>query len=94
MSVTYHDEQDITDSDNCIALDYDDYTLCSLVRYRYSAQIHVLKTSTHGDDKGKVIQATWTKPYKSMTIYPKFYDMLLQRQNRQIAIRYNGQVSS
>ena len=36
----------------------------------------------------------WTKLEKSEEIYPKFYDMLLMRQNRQIAIRYNGQITS
>ena len=95
MSVTFHQESEVTENENfVIALDFDDYTVCSLVRYKYSVQYHMLKSSTHGEDKGKVIQAAWTKSYESAEVYPSFYNMLLQRQNRQIAIRYNGQVSS
>lgn len=59
----------------------EDYTICSLYRYRYSAQY---------EQKGGM----WSKIYYSDTIYPKFYEMLLERQNRQIAIRYNGQITS
>ena len=62
-------------------VDIDDYTLCSLLRYRYSAQYEI---------KG----GTWSKIWYSNIIYAKFYDMLLMRQNRQIAVRYNGQVTS
>lgn len=59
----------------------EDYTICSLYRYRYSAQY---------EQKGGM----WSKIYYSDIIYPKFYEMLLERQNRQIAIRYNGQITS
>ena len=64
-----------------ISTHIEDYTICSLYRYRYSAQY---------EQKGGM----WSKIYYSDTIYPKFYEMLLQRQNRQIAIRYNGQITS
>lgn len=64
-----------------ISVHIEDYTICSLYRYRYSAQYEQLG-------------GLWTKIYYSNTIYPKFYEMLLERQNRQIAIRYNGQVTS
>lgn len=95
MSITSHSESDLQDDENfVVALDFDDYTVCSLVRYRYSVQYHMLKASTNPSEKGKVIEANWTKSYLSGLVYPQFYDMLLQRQNRQIAIRYNGQISS
>lgn len=63
------------------AVHIEDYTVCSLYRYRYAAQYEL--------PKGR-----WTKIYYSNVIYPKFYEMLLERQNRQIAIRYNGQITS
>lgn len=64
-----------------INLHLEDYTICSLHKYRYAAQYEQIK-------------GPWSKIYYSNTIYPKFYEMLLERQNRQIAIRYNGQVTS
>lgn len=91
MSVNFITEEDIKEAGECIAVDFDDYTLCSMVRYRYSAQYHCLKFNTR--DK-KAIPATWTEVQQSAVIYMKFYDMLLERQNRQIAIRYNGQITS
>lgn len=59
----------------------EDYTVCSLYRYRYSAQYEELN-------------GLWTRVYYSNIVYPKFYEMLLERQNKQIAIRYNGQITS
>lgn len=62
-------------------ISFEDYTICSLYQYQY----HVQFENEAGD---------WTMIHSSDKIYPKFYDMLLMRQNRQIAIRYNGQVIS
>lgn len=64
-----------------VAVHIEDYTICSLHRYRYAVQYELPK-------------GMWTKIYYSNVIYPKFYEMLLERQNRQIAIRYNGQITS
>lgn len=64
-----------------ISVHIEDYTICSLHKYKYAAQHEALT-------------GPWSRVYYSNTIYPKFYEMLLERQNRQIAIRYNGQVTS
>lgn len=59
-----------------------DTTIGSLVRYKYSCQYLQ-------DASGQ-----WTKTKISPEIiYPKFYDILLSRENKQLAIRYNGQIS-
>lgn len=68
-----------------LEISFDDYSIGSLYQYQYSAQFCAIS------DTGSEI---WDKVYFSKIIYPKFYEMLLMRQNRQIAIRYNGQVSS
>lgn len=64
------------------SLSFEDYTLCSLYIYRYTAQFEP-------DDN-----TIWTPVYESHDVYPQFYEMLLERKNRQIAIRYDGKVSS
>lgn len=75
---------DIDPNNPICNIPFDDYTIGSLYEYQYSAQIC------------KIIQKqeTWGNIVYSNKIYPKFYEMLLMRQNRQIAIRYNGQISS
>jgi len=64
-----------------VNVEFEDYTISSLYKYKYSAQIQT--------DNG-----TWSSIKESAEIYPQFYEMLLMRKNRQIAIRYNGQISS
>lgn len=66
---------------NDVATKIVDYTPCSLHSYKYSAQYEY---------KGGL----WSHVYYSNVVYLKFYEMLLMRQNRQIAIRYNGQLTS
>lgn len=61
---------------------FEDYTICSLYKYKYYAQYE------------DIVLNQWSKRHESAEIYPKFYDMLLMRHNRQIAIRYDGQISS
>ena len=73
-----------TTLDNTVTIPFDDYTVGSLYEYRYSAQMCIIN---QGDE-------TWGNLIKSNIVYPKFYEMLLMRQNKQIAIRYNGQISS
>lgn len=63
-----------------------DNTVGSLYEYKYKAQFY--KTVPTG------FQDHWDAIEESNSVYPKFYDMLLMRQNKQIAIRYNGQISS
>lgn len=61
-----------------------DYTVSSLVRYKYSAQFQTKK-------------GAWTKSYQtspSDIIYPDFYDMLFYRDGKQLAVRYDGDISS
>lgn len=62
---------------------FQDYTIGSLYKYQYSAQICIIDT-----------EEQWGQVHKSDRFYVTFYEMLLMRQNRQIAIRYNGQISS
>ena len=76
----YPTEGETTDS--TINFKFEDYTICSLYSYKYFAQYEITKTNQ------------WSKPQYSNEIYPIFYDMLLMRQNTQIAIRYDGKVSS
>ena len=60
---------------------FTDYTPCSLVQYRYRVQYHFLA-------------GTWSQPVASEYVYPDFYDILIMRQGRQLAIRYDGKISS
>lgn len=64
---------------------WEDYTVSSMLKYKYSMQFEAITNNEAGQ---------WSEIYESNYVYPKFYDMLIERQNRQIAIRYNGQVSS
>lgn len=62
---------------------FEDRTVCSLVQYRYKAQFKLKKGNT------------WTRVRRSpVYVYPDFYDMLILRQDKQLAIRYNEQLSS
>lgn len=63
--------------------DFEDKTVCSLLQYRYKAQYHY-------KDGG-----TWS-PVRTapMLVFPNFYDMLFLRQDKQLAIRFDGTVSS
>lgn len=63
--------------------DFRDLTVSSLVRYKYRVQYQITKSITP------------TKSIESKeVIYPNFYTMLLSRKGRQLAIRYNGQITS
>lgn len=75
-----------TNIDQKINISFDDLTIGSLYRYKYSVQFCMLDNDTN--------QEIWGTLYDSAEVYPKFYDMLLMRQDKQIAIRYNGQISS
>ena len=69
-----------------VNIPFEDYTISSLYEYQYSAQMCTINKSTKKEIWGELVY--------SNRIYPIFYEMLLMRQNRQIAIRYNGQISS
>lgn len=58
-----------------------DNTVGSLIRYKYSAQFEY--------DTGIVSPIIYSE-----YVYPTFYDMLLSDKDVQLAIRYNGQISS
>lgn len=59
-----------------------DNTIGSMIQYKYSAQFWYTGTNT------------WSSVILSDTIYPTFYDIILSRNNTQLAIRYNGQLTS
>lgn len=59
-----------------------DFTVASMVQYKYSAQFWFEDTNT------------WSMVTESNIIYPTFYDIMLSRQGVQLAIRYNGQLTS
>lgn len=61
---------------------FSDMTVGSLVQYQYSAQYQLSTNAFTAIEKSQDI------------IYPNFYDMLLSRDGRQLAIRYKEQVSS
>lgn len=75
--------KELTTEDHDPSFTFQDYTICSLYEYVYCAQF-----------KPKGNNAQWSKMYYSQTVYPQFYEMLLERQNRQIAIRYDGKISA
>lgn len=57
-------------------------TVGSLVRYKYSAQYQLKKGG-------------WTRSKKtSEIVYPDFYDMLISRDGRQLAIRYDAKITT
>lgn len=84
--IIYRYNNDIVqDETKLISFSFKDFTIGSLYEYQYSVQACHINTNNNEQ---------WGKIYWSKKIYPKFYEMLLMRQNKQIAIRYNGQVSS
>ncbi len=60
-----------------------DSTVGSLIKYRYACQYRLTQRDLF----------TTTK-YSPEFIYPNFYDILLYRRGKQIAIRYNEQITS
>lgn len=92
ISCTYHTQDEIEKADHCVSVDIDDYTVGSLITYQYSAQYHCMKA--YPKDPNEIVPAIWTRVFYSNTVYMKFYDMLLERQGRQVAIRYNGQITN
>lgn len=59
-----------------------DKTVGSLVRYKYACQFMNAK-------------GNWSTTFTSMeVVYPDFHDVLLSRGDKQLAIRYNGQITS
>lgn len=59
-----------------------DFTVASMVQYKYSVQFWFENTNT------------WSMVTESEIIYPTFYDIMLSREGIQLAIRYNGQLTS
>lgn len=60
-----------------------DPTIGSLIKYRYSCQFRLKKSEA------------WTKTkFSPDFVYPDYYDMLIYRDGRQLALRYNTQVTS
>lgn len=71
----------VADGDN-ISRTFIDRTVSSLVRYRYSCQYLTQKGS-------------WTKTiFSPEIVYPDFYDILISRGDKQLAIRYNEQIAT
>ena len=64
-------------------VNFTDKTVGSLVRYRYSAQYLCLRGG---------IQTPVSK--SPIIIYPDFHDILISSGDKQLAIRYNGQINS
>lgn len=58
-----------------------DPTVGSLVTYKYACQYRLKKNRN------------WTQVYQSKEVYPDFYDMLIYRNGKQIALRYNTQIT-
>lgn len=71
----------VADGDN-ISRTFVDRTVGSLVRYKYSCQYLTQKGS-------------WTRTdFSPEIVYPDFYDILISRGDKQLAIRYNEQIAS
>ena len=66
---------------NAVVCSVKDDTVASLVGYRYSVQYQTLNNA-------------WTTLRYSQEIYPNFHNILIKRGNKQLAIRYNAQISS
>lgn len=58
-----------------------DDTVGSLIRYQYSVQYQTLKNA-------------WSNLNYSQEIYPIYHDILIKRGDKQLAIRYNAQISN
>lgn len=79
-----------TEENGIVSRDFEDMTVGSLVKYLYSVQFQTKR-------------GLWTKSHKisdsdaltnAKYIYPDFYTMFLYRDGKQLAIRYDGQVTS
>lgn len=68
-----------------------DKTVGSLVRYRYSVQYFFKKTGQWTETKFSKVYNLNSNFYD---VYPDFHDILLLRGDKQLAIRYNTQVTS
>lgn len=68
---------------------FTDRTVGSLVRYKYSCQYLAAAQGI-----GTPSTMRWSPLFESDEIYPDFYDILLSRQNKQLAVRYNPQITS
>lgn len=66
---------------------FEDRTVCSLINYRYKAQYKYKKGTWTPLDPDPIV----TKPVE---IYPEFYDMLILRQDKQLAIRFDDKIQS
>lgn len=61
---------------------FEDRTVSSLIQYCYKAQYHIKNSG-------------WSPVRRaSLFVYPDFYDILLLRQDKQLAIRYDGKISN
>ena len=70
-----------TENNGRINKTFIDSTIGSLVTYRYACQYRLKKSGA------------WTRTYQSQEVYPDFYDMFIYRNGRQIALRYNTQIT-
>jgi len=68
-----------------------DKTVGSLVRYRYSVQYYVKSSGQWTETKFSKIYDLESNFYD---VYPDFYDILISRGDKQLAIRYNNQITS
>ncbi len=68
---------------------FSDYSVGSMVKYRYACQYKIKRNKMW--TQTKYSQDT---DGNALYIYPDFYDMILTRKNKQLALRYNVQVSS
>lgn len=70
-----------------IDIEFRDMTVGSLMCYDYAVQFQFAKGTLSPS-------TTWHGDLEKDYIYPSFYDMLIYRQDKQIAIRCNGQINS
>jgi len=70
-----------TENNGKINKTFIDSTIGSLVTYKYACQYRIKKNGA------------WTRTYQSEEVYPDFYDMFIYRNGRQIALRYNTQIT-
>lgn len=70
-----------TENNGKINKTFVDTTIGSLVTYKYACQYRLKKSGA------------WTHTYQSQEVYPNFYDLFIYRDNRQIALRYNTQIT-
>lgn len=68
-----------------------DKTVGSLVRYRYSVQYMIKKNGQWTETK---FSKTYDLKSSFYDVYPDFHDIFLLRGDKQLAIRYNDQVTS